>query len=447
MSTPVFSNTESTLEALAETVLGLARSLGATAAEVDVSEGVGQSVAVRLGQIETIEFNQDKDVAVTVYVGDRRGHASTSDFSHDALKSTVAAALTIARYTESDKYAGLADPDLLLKGPIKAPTLFYPKHLSVESMTELALTMERKALGVSPQIRNSDGAEFSMSCSQFRYANTHGFMGGYPSSHFGAGCTVIAGEQEGMQRDHWYSSARDFADLEAMESIGQKAGERTLRRLHARKIRSTKRPVLFEAPVAGGLIGSFVGAVSGGSLYRKTSFLLDSLGQAVFAPHVQLFEDPSIPKGLASGPFDNEGVRTESRWVVRDGVVQGYFLGSYSARKLGLKTTGNAGGPHNLVLSDTGQSFEALIEEMGTGLLVTDLLGHGVNGVTGDYSRGAAGFWVEGGEIAYPVEEITIAGNLKTMFQDIRAIGTDRLVRGSRQSGSILVDGMTIAGE
>ena len=448
MTDPVrFSQTPEFLRDLATRVLDLARQNGASAAEAEVSEGFGQSVTVRLGEIETIEHNRDKDLAVTVYFGARRGHASTSDFSPQALADTVRAACTIARQTAEDPFAGLADPARLAPADVADPGLFHPWDISVEEACELARRCEAAALAVDPRIRNSEGAGLSTHASQFVYANSNGFLGGYPGTHHSLGCTVIIGEGDAMQRDYWYTTARDQAAMDPCEEVGRIAGERTVRRAGARRLGTRKVPVLFEAPVAAGLFGSFVNAVSGGSLYRKSSFLPDSVGTRVFAPHVQLIEDPFVADGMGSSPFDNEGVATQARHVVRDGVVQGYFLGSYSARKLGLESTGNAGGAHNLLVSDTGQDFAGLLREMGTGLLVTDMLGHGVNPVTGDYSRGAAGFWVEDGALAYPVEEITIAGNLKSMFQEIRAIGTDRLTRGSRTCGSILVDGMTLAGE
>ncbi len=448
MSQPVrFSHTQDALRSLASQVLDLARAAGATAVEVDVSEGYGQNVTVRLGELETIEHNRDKDIGVTVYFGARRGTASTSDFSPEALRDTVQAACTIARQTAEDPFAGLADPALLAGPDIADPDLFRPWDISVEEAAELALRCEAAALAVDPRIRNSEGASLSNHASQFVYANSHGFMGGYPSSHHSLGCTVIVGEGDSMQRDYWYTSARGADGMEPAEQVGRMAGERTVRRIGTRRLATGRMPVLFEAPIAAGLFGSFVNAVSGGSLYRKSSFLPDSAGTQVFAPHVTLHESPFVPLGFGSSPFDNEGVATRARDVVKAGVVQGYFLGSYSARKLGLQSTGNAGGAHNLSVSDTGQDFAGLLREMKDGLLVTDMLGHGINPVTGDYSRGAAGFRVEGGEIAYPVEEITIAGNLKNMFREIRAIGTDRLVRGSRICGSILVDGMTVAGE
>ncbi len=448
MSEPLrFSQTPEHLRNLAAQVLDIAKRQGATAVEVEVSEGFGQNVTIRLGETETIEHNRDKDMGLTVYFGERRGNASTSDFSASAIEDTVRAACTIARQTADDPFAGLADPARLAGPVIVDPGLFHPWDVSVEEACEIALACEAAAMAVDPRIKNSEGSAFSNHASQFVYANSNGFMGGYATTHYSLGCTVIAGEGEGMQRDYWYTSARNREGMESFEHVGKTAGERTVRRLDARRLSTRKVPVLFEAPISGGLFGSFVSAISGGSLYRKSSFLQDSLGQEVFASHVGIYEDPFIPLGMGSSPFDNEGVATRARDVVKEGKVQGYFLGSYSARKLGMETTGNAGGAHNLRITDTGHDFKALLREMGSGLLVTDMLGHGVNGVTGDYSRGAAGFWVENGEIAWPVQEITIAGNLKSMFKEIRAIGNDRLPRGSRLVGSVLVDGMTVAGE
>jgi PmbA protein len=434
------------LRKIAADVLEHARALGATAAETEVSEGFGQNVTVRRGEVETIEYNRDKGVGVTVYVGQQRGHASTSDFSPQAVRDTVQAALSIARFTAADDCAGLADPDLLARD-VPDLDLYHPWELPVEQAIEQARACEAAALGVDPRITNSEGATVSTQQSHFIYANTLGFIDGYPSSRHSVTCSVIAGEGDEMQRDDWYAVARAAEDLEGVEQVGRRAGERCVRRLGARRLETMEVPVLFEAPVASGLLGHFVSAVSGGSLYRKASFLLDSLGQRIFAPHVQIHDLPDIRRGLASSPFDDEGVATRRRDVVRDGVLQGYFLGSYSARKLGMRSTGNAGGNHNLVVDSTGEDFPALLRSMGRGLLVTELLGMGVNQVTGDYSRGAAGFWVENGELAQPVQEITIAANLKDMFKGILAVGNDVVVRGSRQCGSILVDRMTVAGD
>jgi len=401
---------------------------------------------VRRGEVETIEYNRDKSIGVTVYLGQQRGHASTSDFAASAMRATIDAALSIARFTASDEFAGLADPDALAR-EIPDLDLYHPWDLPVERAIELARACEAAAFAVDKRIANSEGATVSLQHAHFAYGNSLGFLGGYPSSRHWMSCAVIAGKGDAMQRDDWYSTARDSAELEQPHAIGRTAGERAVKRLGARKIATLQVPVLFEAPVAAGLLGHFVSAVSGGSLYRKSTFLLDSLGHEIFAPWVEVVEDPLIPRGLASGAFDEEGVATRRRKVIEGGVVQGYFLASYSARKLGMKTTGNAGGNHNLLLDSTGEDFPALLKKMGRGLLVTELLGMGVKQVTGDYSRGAAGFWVEAGEIAYPVQEITVAGNLKDMFLEIVAVGNDVVVRGSRQCGSILIDHMTVAGD
>jgi len=446
VSSNAFSYTPERLAAIAQLVLDHARAMGASAAEAEASEGFGQGVTVRRNEVETIEYNRDKAVGVTVYLGQQRGHASTSDFSDKAVRETVEAALSIARFTASDDAAGLADPELLARD-IPELDLFHPWQLPVEQAIELARECEAAALAVDPRITNSEGASVSTQQSQFVYGNTLGFLGGYPTSRHTIMCSVIAGEGDTMQRDDWYSSTRSAADLEDVRSVGRMAGERTVRRLSSRKIQTMRSPALFEAPIASSLLGHFVGAASGGSLYRKSSFLLDSLGKSVFSPLVQIDDVPDIKRGLASAPFDDDGVATIRRRVVRDGVLEGYFLGSYSARKLHMRSTGNAGGNHNLILHSTGESFAELLRKLGSGLLVTELLGMGVNQVTGDYSRGAAGFWVEAGEIAYPVQEITIAGNLREMFAGIAAIGNDTIVRGSRQCGSILIDGMTIAGD
>ena len=446
MSGNQFSNDEATLRQIAADVLGYAREQGASAVETEVSEGFGQTVTVRRGEVETIEYNRDKGIGVTVYIGKRRGHASTSDFSPQAIRATAGAALSIAKFTASDDYAGLADEDLLAR-EIPELDLFYPWDLPVERAIELAQACEGAAFAVDKRIDNSEGATVSLQQSHFAYANSLGFIGGYPSSRHWISCAVIAGKGDAMQRDDWYASARDPAELEAPEAIGKTAGERAIHRLGARKIPTLQVPVLFEAPAAATLLGHFVSAVSGGSLYRKSSFLLDSLGQPVFSPLVGISDDPHIPKGLASSPFDEEGVATRRRHVVENGVVQGYFLGSYSARKLGMRSTGNAGGNHNLLLKDTGLDLPQLLKQMGRGLLVTELMGQGINMVTGDYSRGAAGFWVENGVIAYPVQEITIAGNLKDMFRTIVAAGSDIVKRGSKQCGSVLIERMTVAGD
>jgi PmbA protein len=429
-----------------------AKRLGASACECDVSEGRGLSVTVRKGAVETIEHNRDKGIGVTVYVGERpharRGHASTSDFSPAALEQTVSAALAIARHTAEDDCAGLPERALLAH-EFPDLDLFHPWDLETEEAIEIARRCEAAAFALSRKLSNSEGASLSTQHSQFVFANSLGFVGGFPSSRHSLWCSVIAEDRGLMQRDDWYSAHRVASRLADPEALGRYAGQRALARLGARKIATCKVPVLFEAPVATQLIGSFVAAASGGSLYRKASFLVDALGKEVFSPIVSIDERPHEPQALASSPFDEEGVATRARSVVRAGVLEGYFLGCYSARKLGMQSTGSAGGNHNLVVQQReapGPDFEGMLRAMGRGLLVTELMGHGVNLVTGDYSRGAAGYWVEGGEIRYPVEEITIAGNLREMLRGVVAVGSDVVVRGARRSGSILVDNMTIAG-
>lgn len=440
-----FTYDSATLQTLARDALDYARQRGATAAEVEVSEGRGQTVTVRLREVETIEYNRDKGMGVTAYIGQQRGHASTSDFSTKALRDAVDAALSIARFTAPDDCAGLADPDLLARA-FPDLQLWHSWDLPVERAIEMATACEGAGFATDKRISNSEGASVSTQESHFIYGNSHGFLAGYPTSRHSLYCSLIAGEGDGMQRDDWYDVARAHGDLVTPESVGRRAAERAVQRLNARKIETMQAPVLFDTTVASSLLGHFVSAVSGGSLYRKSSFLLDSLGTQVFAPLVHISDLPHIPKGLGSGSFDSEGVATQAREVVQGGVLQGYFLGSYSARKLGMRSTGNAGGSHNLIMRDTGDDFAALLKKMQRGLLVTELMGQGVNQVTGDYSRGAAGYWVENGAIAYPVHEITIAGNLKDMFRGIVAIGNDVLRRSSRLCGSILLQEMTIAG-
>jgi len=445
-----FSCERAELESLAQAVLERARRAGASGCDCDVSEGHGLTVTVRKGKPDTIEHNRDRSIGVTVYFGDRpkarRGHASTSDFSRTALEQTVDAAAAIARHTAEDDCAGLPDAELLAR---KQPDLdlYHPWPLSTEDAVDLAKRCEAAAFAVSKKIRNSEGATVSAQQTQFAFANSLGFSGGFAGSRHWLSCAVIAEEKGLMQRDDWYSASRVPAKIADPRALGRYAGSRAAARLGGRKIATCQAPVLFEAPVAIGLIGHFVSAVNGGNLYRKTSFLVDSLGKEVFSPLMSIDERPLEPQGMASSAFDEEGVATRARPIVRNGVVEGYFLGSYAARKLGMKSTGSAGGHHNLIVKSDGPDFEGMLRKMRRGLLVTELLGQGVNLVTGDYSRGAAGYWVEGGEIAFPVEEITIAGNLKEMFKQIAAIGSDVLVRSGRSSGSILVENMTIAGE
>jgi PmbA protein len=449
MSEPHFTHTQDQLKQLARDVLGYAKAQGGTDSAVEFSEGSGLSVSVRKSKIETIEQNKDKGMGVTVFIGQRRGNASTSDFSPAALKATVEAAYNIARFTADDDCAGLAEAELLEMAP-RDLQLFYPWDISTEGAVALAQRAEAAAFAVDPRVTNSEGAGVHVQQSHFVAANSRGFIGGYPYSRHTLSVAPIAGKGARMQRDDWYSSVRDASKMAAPEAIGRYAAERALARLNARTIDTRTCPVLFEAPLAAGLLGAFVQATSGGALYRKSTFLLDALGKQALPKHVQIHEDPHVIGGVGSAPFDEEGVRTVARDVVKDGVVQGYFLSTYSARKLGMQTTGNAGGSHNLSLTSSltraGDDFAGMLRKMGTGLLVTELMGQGTNYVTGDYSRGASGYWVENGVIQYPVEEITIAGNMKDMLAQIVAVGTDVLVRGTKSTGSILIESMVVAG-
>ena len=449
MNDTPFTHTQDQLKQLARDMLALAREQGASDAAVEISEGSGLSVSVRKGNIETIEQNKDKGLGITVYFGQRRGNASTSDFSAASLKATVEAASNIARFTAEDDCAGLPDADLIETAP-RDLRLFYPWPISTEEAVELGQRCEAAAFAVDKRITNSEGASVYVQQSHFVAANSRGFLGGYPFSRHTISVAPIAGKGNGMQRDDWYTSSRDPKQLAAPEQVGRYAAERALARLNARKLNTRTCPVLFEAPLAAGLLGAFVQAVSGGALYRKSTFLLDMLGKPVFPSHIQVVEDPHLIGGVGSAPFDDEGVKTVRRKVVSDGVLQGYFLSSYTARKMGMPTTGNAGGAHNLEIVSTAtrrtDDFEGMLRKLGTGLLVTELMGQGVNYVTGDYSRGASGYWVEQGVIQYPVEEITIAGNMRDMFQQIVAVGTDTLVRGNKTTGSILIENMVIAG-
>lgn len=449
MNDTPFTHTQDQLKQLARDMLALAREQGASDAAVEISEGSGLSVSVRKGNIETIEQNKDKGLGITVYFGQRRGNASTSDFSAASLKATVEAASNIARFTAEDDCAGLPDADLIETAP-RDLRLFYSWPISTEQAVELGQRCEAAAFAVDKRITNSEGASVYVQQSHFVAANSRGFLGGYPFSRHTISVAPIAGKGNGMQRDDWYTSSRDPKQLAAPEQVGRYAAERALARLNARKLTTRTCPVLFEAPLAAGLLGAFVQAVSGGALYRKSTFLLDMLGKPVFPSHIQVVEDPHLIGGVGSAPFDDEGVKTVRRKVISDGVLQGYFLSSYTARKMGMPTTGNAGGAHNLEIVSTAtrrtDDFEGMLRKLGTGLLVTELMGQGVNYVTGDYSRGASGYWVEQGVIQYPVEEITIAGNMRDMFQQIVAVGTDTLVRGNKTTGSILIENMVIAG-
>jgi PmbA protein len=447
-----FSYSRDFFEGLVDSALKHAKKIGATDAGAEASEGCGLSVSVRKGELETVERNRDKSLGVTVYVGHRRGNASTSDFSQAAIQQTVQAAFDIARFTAEDPTAGLPDEGDIAKVQPELD-LFHPWSINSEEAAQLALACEAAALKTSRRITNSEGAGVSAQQSHFFSAHTHGFRGGYASSRHSMSVAPIAslpGKNSEMQRDAWYTSMRAADQMASPEAVGRYAAERALSRLGSRKIPTTECSVLFESPVAAGLLGGFVQAVSGGSLYRKSSFLLDSMGKQVFPKHIEISEDPHVLRGKGSSPFDDEGVRGLKRKVVSGGRVEGYFLSSYSARKLGMKTTGNAGGSHNLIMSSkltrSDDDLRAMLQKLGTGLFVIELMGQGVNYVTGDYSRGASGFWVENGEIAFPVQEITIAGNLKTMFKGIEAVGADAYNYGAKTIGSVLVNRMKVAG-
>ena len=433
-------------------ILAEAKRIGASDSAAEISEGQGLSVTVRKGEVETIEQSVDKQVGVSVYLGQRRGNASTSDFSPDSLRLTVEAAFHIAQHTAEDDCAGLAQADLLEQNP-QDLDLFHPWDLDTKEAIQIARKAEKAAFAVDKAIQNSDGASVSAHQAHFMLGTSNGFMGGYPYSRHFISCAPIASSAKNsssMQRDDWYSTSRIASELANPALIGRYAAERALAKLHAKSLTTRRCPVIFEAPIAVGLIGSLVQASSGGALYRRSSFLLDSLGKQVMPKHIDLFELPHLKRMSGSAPFDEEGVRTQARSVISKGELQGYFLSTYSARKLGMQTTGNAGGAHHLKLHSMhtpSGGLPGLLKEMGTGLLVTELMGQGVNYVTGDYSRGAFGYWVENGIIQHPVEEITIAGNLKEMLLDIQAVGDDTIIRGTKETGSILLGSMTIGGK
>ncbi len=447
-----FAFAQAQLQQLVADALKQARSVGASDAAAEVSEGAGLSVSVRKGELENVERNRDKSLGVTVFLGQRRGSASTSDFSSTAIQQAVRAAYDIARFTAEDPVAGLPDAEDLATAEEarRDLQLFYPWAIDAEAAFEIAQRCEAAAFAVSRKISNSEGAGVSAQQSHFWAGNSRGFSGGYASSRHSFSVAPIAGTGKNMQRDAWYSSMRDAGDLASPEAVGRYAAERALARLGGRPVPTANVPVLFESSVAAGLLGSFVHAVSGGALYRKASFLLDSLGQSVMADHLDVLEDPHQLRGKGSAPFDDEGVRTRTRKVVEAGLLQGYFLSSYSARKLGMRTTGHAGGSQNLALTSRrtqpGDDLPAMLRKLDRGLFVTELMGQGVNGVTGDYSRGASGFWVEKGRIVHPVQEVTIAGNLKDMLKGIQAIGSDVYTMGSKSVGSVLIDRMKLAG-
>ena len=447
-----FAFTREQFQQIIEDTLAIAKSNGASDAAAEVSEGAGLSVSVRKGEIENVERNRDKSVGVTVYLGQRRGNASTSDFSRTALEQTVRAAYDIARFTAEDVAAGLPESEDLVSLEEAAVDLdlFHPWAVDAAGAAELAKRCEDAAFATDRRISNSEGGATSAQQSHFWAGNSRGFRGGYASSRHSISVSPIAGKGSDMQRDAWYSSMRDALELASPESVGRYAAERALSRLKGRKIATCEVPVLFESSIAAGMLGAYVQATSGGALYRRATFLLDSIGKEVMAPHLDIEEDPHQRKGKASAPFDDEGVRTRKRRVLDAGVVQTYFLSSYSARKLGLKTTGHAGGSQNLRLTSRltqpGDHLEQMLRKLGRGFFVTELMGQGVNYVTGDYSRGAAGYWVEGGRIVHPVHEVTIAGNLREMFKQIVALGTDTYTMGGKTVGSMLLERMKVAG-
>jgi PmbA protein len=442
----VGSLSQAKLEEIVSAALAEARASGADQAEAGVSVSTGLGVTVRLGEVETLEYQRDRGLAVTVYFNHRKGSASTADLSSAAVHETVAKACSIARFTAADEAAGLADAGLMAKSWPDL-SLSHPWDVTPEASIELARACEAAALAHDSRIRNSEGASLGTNRDLRVYGNSHGFIGGFASTAHSLSCAVVGTQGDEMQRDYWYTNSRDWRELEAAERVGRVSAQRTVARLGSRKLATRKAPVMFSPELARGFFGHFLGAIRGGSQYRKSSFLLGAAGKQVFPRFLQISERPHLPKGNASSPFDNEGVATHDRELVQDGVLQGYILSAYSARKLGLQTTGNAGGNHNLLVSHRGEDEKALLRRMGTGLLVTELMGQGVNIVTGDYSRGAAGFWVENGEIAYPVHEITIAGNLRNMMLGIVTVGSDLDTRGGVRTGSVLVDEMTIAGE
>jgi len=436
---------QSRLEAMISDIVTEARHQGASASEAAISIESGLCVTVRMGTVETIEHNRDKGLGVTVYFGQRKGTASTTDFTPGAIKEAVRAACSIARYTAEDDCAGLARAELMARN-IPDLNLYHPWRIDAEAAITLAEECEAQARATDQRISNSEGATVTSHEGLRAYGNSHGFIGGYATTRHSISCAMIARDENGMQRDYWYSVARDGHELETPADIGRRAALRTVKRLGARRLATQQAPVIFAADIAGSLLSHFIRAISGGNLYRHASFLEGWLGKQVFPGFVHIHENPHLKKALGSAPFDNEGVATYAHDLVGDGIIESYVMDSYAARKLGMESTGNSGGVHNLLI-DTGKlDLAGLLRQMDKGLLVTELMGMGVNIVTGDYSRGAAGYWVEHGEISFPVEEITIAGNLRDMFMHIQDIGNDVDTRGNIRTGSIFVDGITIAG-
>ncbi|MFW8590923.1 metalloprotease PmbA [Glaciecola sp. 2405UD65-10] len=435
----------SEIQNIVDETLSFAKKQGATAAEASMSKVQGIAVGTRLKEIETLEFTNDGGLGIVVFVGNKKGSASTADLSPEALKLTVSKAIEIAKYTNEDEFTGVADADLIAT-EFPDLDLYHPQPLDAEYALEQALKCEEAGLDSSSLIVNSDGASYNANVGVKVYGNTHGINAGYPSTRYSLSCVLIAQKDEDMQRDYAYTVSRVAENLDSPEFVGKEAAKETLSRLGAQKLGTLKAPVLFHRDIASSLFGHLVGAISGGSLYRKSSFLLDSLGKELFPSWLNIRELPHLKQGLASSSFDSEGVQTYDMDIIKDGALCNYLLTSYSARKLGMRSNGHAGGIHNCMVSDTGESDEALLKKLGTGLIVTELMGQGVNIVNGDYSRGAAGFWVENGVIQYPVHEITIAGNLTDMYKNIVAVGKQKEVRGALQTGSVLIDNMQIAG-
>ncbi len=434
------------LESVVEQAITLAQRRGATAAEAGVGVSSGLSVTVRLGEVETLEYQRDRSLGVTVYVGQRKGSASTANLTPSAVEETVTKALSIASFTAEDAFAGLPDAGLMARD-LPDLDLCHPWDIDAPAAIELAKRCEAAGLAMDPRIRNSEGASVATHRKLRVLGNSHGFVGGYPSTSHTVSCVVLGQANGEMQRDYWYTAARDWRALEDVEEVGRKAAGRAIGRLGAGKLPTRKAPILFAPEIARGLISHLVGAIGGGAQYRRSSFLLDAAGQQIFPPAISLRERPHLRGALGSAPFDAEGVATRDRDLVVNGVLTGYLLDAYSARKLGLTTTGNAGGVHNLVVEGDRLHYDALLQRLGTGLLVTEMMGQGVNAVTGDYSRGAAGFWIEHGAIDRPVHEITVAGNLRDVYRGIVALGDDVDCRGSIHCGSLLIEQMTIAGD
>lgn len=433
------------LEHAAEIALQQAKLQGATAAEVGVSHSKGLSVSVRHGEVETLEYNSDTGLGITVYFGQSKASASTSDLKPAAIADAVKAASGIAKHTQADDCAGLADASLMAT-EFPDLSLYHPWDIDAERAIIIATECEQAGFDVDPRITNSEGASVSSHEGSSVYANSHGFVGSTTSSRHSVSCTLIADDDRGMQRDYWYDIARDATDLDTVKNIGQRAANNTLRRLNAKTIKTGSYPIIFAAEVAPSLFGQFISAIRGGALYRKSTFLLDHLDKQIFPEFIHIHEQPRLLKALGSATFDGDGVATQARDIITDGILQGYVLDSYSARKLKMKTTANAGGVHNLTIDSGNLNFAALLKEMGTGIVVTETMGMGVNIVTGDYSQGAAGFWVENGVIQYPIDEFTIASNLRDMFMGIQAVGNDVNKRGNTRTGSVWIDKMKIAG-